>query len=300
MGFKSVKDKFADVKKKLQSQEDAKSTDYGDSQFFKPQPVKGEAKSKFRIRILDLGEESQTGLPWLQFNYHMFKRQGDSKYIKVIDPKTFDKSAPNPIAELASKLFSSDNALDNTMAKTLYRKPRYFCKVYVKEAPENQAHYIGKVLILEASKTLYDKFIDEIEETDDDETPFYDPFEGKDFSLIVKQKGEWPDYSDSKFMSSRGPIMDDEDVMDKIYKESVAMKVKDVILKRDPVKSYKELESLLKGGLEGGDVDTSTTDLVSGKEIENTDLESIDEEEEKPKSKPKDKAKAKPESKPAG
>jgi hypothetical protein len=131
MGFKSVKDRFKDIKKKIKEERD-KPSGFGDEFFFKPQIVKGEAKTKYRVRILPLTEEASR--PWLEIRYHMFEREGDSKYIKAIDPRTFNKDAANPIADLASKLFNTGNAMDKDQAKKLYRKPRYFVKLYIKEA----------------------------------------------------------------------------------------------------------------------------------------------------------------------
>ncbi len=232
--------------------------------------VKGESKTKYRIRILPLEDESSTGRPWLEIRYHMFEREGDRRYTKCIDPRTFDPKADNPIADLASKLFNSDNALDKEQAKKLYRKPRYFVKLFIKEAPENQKDLEGGVYIYEASKTLYDKWMDEIEETDEDEAPFWDPFEGKDFILQLKQKGDWPDYSDSKFIGSSKPIVNDEEEMDELYKKMCDINIKDKILERDPLKSGKELNEALKGGIkeDAGDADTTNaTNLVDDSEI---------------------------------
>lgn len=281
MGFQSVKNRFKDVKKKIE-EEKSSSNSYGNESFFKPQAVKGEDKTKFRLRILDLGEESTVGRPWMKIFYHMFEREGDSRYVKCIDPRTFDKDAENPIADLASQLYSSDNAMDKKQASKLYRKPRFFLKVLVKEAPDDQLEYVGKVLVYEASKTIYDKMIDEIEETDLDDAPFWDPFEGKDFILAIKTKTEangrtWPDYSDSKFVGKEKPIVDDEEEMDKIYGLVTAMSVKEEVLKRDSILTGPQLKAILEGGLNGDDapVDTSSATNLTD-DMDELDDSSID------------------------
>lgn len=301
MGFKSTKDRFASIKKKLNEERTKPKGggDYASDLFFKPQAVKGEPKTKFRIRILDLEDESSVGLPWININYHMFERQGDSKYCKCIDPRTFDKNAANPIADLASELFNTGNELDNAQAKKLYRKPRYMLKVLVKEAPENQSDLVGKILIYEASKTIYDKLVDEIEETDEDEASFWDAFEGKDFMLVMKTKSDWPDYSDSKFVGSGKPISDDEDEMQKIYDAAVALKVKDTVLKRDPIKTEAELNELLRGGMKkaSGSTtrDTGAQDLVTGDEVDADDVDFGDDDEDTTTESVKEEAPAKKE-----
>lgn len=294
MGFKSVKDQFAKVKAKIKEEKDKPSNTYSNEFFFKPQMVKGEPKTKYRIRILPLEDESSSGRPWVEIRYHMFEREGDGRYTKCIDPRTFDPKAANPIGDLASKLFNSDNALDKEQASKLYRKPRYFVKIFIKEAPENQKDLEGNLYIYEASKTLYEKWMDEIEETDEDEAPFWDPFEGKDFLLQLKPKGDWPDYSDSKFIGSAKAIVDDEEEMEAIYNKMTEINIKEKVLDRDPLKSAEELQEALKGGLGGGSskaADTSkATDLVddteiSGEEVDfgDDDVEETTEAEDTPK-----------------
>lgn len=287
MGFKSVKKQFAKVKQKIQDEKDNPGNTFSNEYFFKPRLVKGEVKTKYRIRILPIEEESSTGRPWLEIRYHMFEREGDNKYIKVIDPKTFDPKALNPIGDLCSKLFNSGNSVDEEQAKKLYRKPRYFVKVYIKEAPENQKDLEGQVLIYEASKTLYDKWMDEIEETDpEEEAPFWDPFEGKDFLLTLKQKGDWPDYSDSKFVGSAKPIAE-EDQMEEISDKADKIVIKEKILDRDPLKSAKELNELLHGGKNAdSSVEISNEEITDDEEeiqFDEDDIEDDDAEDKKSK-----------------
>jgi len=300
MGFKSVKDKFQQVKQKIGEERKKPGSSYASESFFKPVIVKGETKAKYRIRILPLDDESPTGKPWVEIRYHMFQRQGDNKYIKVIDPRSFDSKAANPIADKAAELYSSDNALDKKQAQQFYRKPRYFVKVYVKEAPEANQDMVGKILIYEASKTLFDKWMDEIEETSEDEAPFWDPFEGKDFLLLMKQKGEWPDYSDSKFVGGSKPIDENEEKMEEVYKTAKELVIKNKILERDPIKTANELRECLIGGLKGHDdevADTNTATEVTNDNAEigssEVDFGDDDVEKETPKASEKPKTEAK-------
>jgi len=276
MPFESVKDKFKKVKEKIKEEKENSSGSGSFSEsFFTPTMVKGEDKTTFRVRILDLGEETN-GRPWHKFNFHMFEREGDARYQKCIDPRNFDSKATNPIADKAAKLFNTGNAVDNEQAKKLYRKPRYFLKVYVKSAPDNQKDYVGKVLVWEASQTIYERLIDEIDETDDEEeAPFWDPFEGKDFAVIIKKKGDWPNYDSSKFVGSSSPIVKDEKKMDEVSKLADAVNVKDTVLNRYPIKSGKEMLEMLKGGVVdlSDDNDTSAKDLTSDEEIDDTEVD---------------------------
>jgi hypothetical protein len=270
--LKSVFEKFKQVKEQMVEEKSKKNgrQEYDSSMFFKPQAVKDQDRTKFKIRFLPV-EESPTGKPWVQINYHMFERHGDNKYIKVIDPRTFDASAQNPIADMAKKLFDSPNALDQDLAKKLYRKPRYFTFVYVKEAPENQKEYEGKVLIFEAGKQVFDKLDGAINDYD---LCFWDPYKGQDFLLVLKTTGakdKWANYSDSSFMGAPSPISEDEKVMDSIGTQLETLKIRDLVVKKEGVKSGAELKALLEGGVKEAEVNASPAkDVMENKAIEST------------------------------
>jgi hypothetical protein len=271
--LKSVFEKFKQVKEQFIEEKTKKggNQEYDSSAFFRPQAVKDEDRTKFKIRFLPV-EESPTGKPWVQINYHMFKRHGDNKYIKVIDPRTFNPSAQNPIGDLAKKMFDSDNVIDQKLAKDLYRKPRYFTLVYVKEAPENQKDYVGKVLIYEAGKQIYDKLDAAIRDYD---LCFWDPYKGQDFMLVLKMtnsKEKYPVYTDSSFiMGPSTPVSEDEKIMDEIGTKLETLKIKDLVIKKGDIKSGEELRELLEGGVKEAEINTSPAkDVMQNTAIENS------------------------------
>lgn len=270
--LKSVMDRFKEVKQAIADEKTKpQSKSYDNELVFKPAAVQGEERTKFKIRFLPV-EESPTGKPWVQINFHMFMRPGDNKYIKVIDPRTFDPKAQNPIADLAKKLFDSNNAVDQENARNFYRKPRYFTLVYVKEAPENQKQYEGKVLVYEAGKQVFDKLNAAINDFD---MCFWDPYKGRDFVLILKQKGKdkWADYTDSNFIGSDCPITSDEKTLDRIAAELEKVKIKTSVIDREGVKSGAELKELLEGGMKAAETNASPArDMTAGgAEVTSTD-----------------------------
>lgn len=268
--LKSVLEKFQAVKKSVEDEKKKSSESYNDERIFKPQLVKGEEKTKFKLRFLPI-EESPTGKPWIQYNYHMFERPGDNKYVKCLDPRTFDPKAANPIADLAKKLFDSENALDQETARKYYRKPRYFTLVYVKEAPENQQNLVGKVLIFEAGVKIFNKLDASIKDL---EMCFWDPYKGRDFLLILKQQGKdkWANYDDSSFIGQDGPISNDEKVMDYIGTALDTLKIKEIILGKEKIKSGPELEELLNAGFKVATKhdERPAHELVSGATVSTT------------------------------
>jgi hypothetical protein len=279
MAFKSIIDDFKKIKTAIKEEKENKGS-YSNPLIFKPVAVKDEEKTKFRIRFLPV-QESKIGKPWIEAKYHMFERDGDNKYVKVLDPRIFNKEAKNPISDLATKLWNSDNALDKEKAKKYFTKKRYFTLVYVKEAPENQKEYVGKVLVFEAGQKIYEKLAAAI---DDFDMCFWDPFKGKDFMLVVKQTGgeqKWPDYSQSNFIGSDGPIVEDEDEMTKIEKQLETVTVKSAIFDKEGVKSGKELEEILYGGLKAAGRNAS-----EGEDLTETKEEPVAKSEPKPAAKP--------------
>jgi len=270
--LKSVLERFKEVKQTLEDEKSKKggsSKEFDNELFFKPLAVKGEDRTKFKIRFLPL-EESATGKPWVKIDFHMFERPGDNKYIKCIDPRSFDPKAQNPIADLAKRLFDSGNALDNESARKYYKKARYFTLVYVKEAPENQKQYEGKVLIYEAGKQVFDKLDAAIK---DFEKCFWDPYKGADFLLVLKIAGaneKWANYSDSAFLSD-GPITSDEKKLDYIATQLEKVRVKDYIVSREGIKSGAELQNLLDGGERVSKINASpATDMVTNEKVSDT------------------------------
>lgn len=264
MAFKSIIDDFKKIKSAIKEEKESKGS-FSNPLIFKPVAVKDEEKTKFRVRFLPV-QESRIGKPWIEAKYHMFERDGDNKYFKVLDPRIFNKDAKNPISDLATKLWNSDNALDKEKAKKYFTKKRYFTLVYVKEAPENQKEYIGKVLVFEAGQKIYEKLAAAI---DDFDMCFWDPFKGKDFMLVVKQTGgeqKWPDYSQSNFIGSDGPIVENEEEMDKISKQLETVTVKTVIFEKEGIKSAKEIEDILYGGLKAAGKNASPGEDLSESE----------------------------------
>lgn len=257
MAFKKITIDFDKVKQSLNEEKDSKekktkgnSSEFVNTNVFKPVAVRGLDETKFKLRFLPL-EESTTGKPWVELSYHMFQRLGDNKFIKVIDPKTFDKKASNPISEEATRLWNSDNEVDKELAKKMFRKPRYFSIVYVKEAPENQKHFEGKVLIYEYSKVIYDKLNSAINTFDN---CFWHPEQGQDFLLVIKikktGKDEWPDYALSSWVGRNGPITTNDAEMERISKDLEKLTIKKEVIEKDGVKSGAELLELMNGGLE--------------------------------------------------
>jgi hypothetical protein len=280
MAFQSIKSQFAKVKESLANEEKkgSKEGGFSNSWEFKPKIINGK-DAEFKIRFLPI--ETPTGRPWVEIRYHMFERSGDNKYIKCIDPRTFDTKAPNPIADKGWQLYKSDNPLDKDMASKFMSKRRYFTLVYVKSAPEDQKQFEGKVLVYEAGTQVYNKMKVAMEKFN---LCFYDPFEGTDFILSIKETGtkarKYPSYLESDFIRENGPIADTDEEMERIEAEIKKIDIKSLIIGKDKIPSEKQLLEYLDGGLK-----SITTDIDNSEEIVVSDdnMVEVDTVEEAPK-----------------
>ena len=302
--LESILSKFSKVKETLQEEKDKVKggKSYDNPYLFKPTFEPGEERTKFQIRFLPI-QESATGKPWVELRYHMFQRDGDNRFIKVIDPRSFDPKANNPIAERGSQLWKSDNVIDKENAKKYFAKTRWFTLIYVKKAPDSQKKYEGKVLLFEIGKQVFDKMDAAINDYD---MAFWDPSEGTDMLLVLKQKNtkdKWPDYTDSAFVQKTSPISTDAKVIAEIEKALDEITVKSQVIDRDGIKSGSELRELMYGGLKEGSSEsseaidnTTVSDVVGDKVVELTDT---DVEIDVPAAKVEKKVEAKAASKPA-
>lgn len=272
--FTSIKKNWNKIQKELEKEEEEKGNRGAKPEWlFEPKREDGKAETLFRIRFLPI--PGITTKPYIELKYHLFIRAGDGRYIKVLDPKQFDKNAENPISDKVQILYKSDNKFDTDLAGKMRSKSRYFTLVYVKEAPSAQKDYEGKVLVYEAGYQLYQKW-EAVRKKQD--LCYWDPFEGADFLLTITETGnknqKFPCYTQSEFDRKEGPISDDEEEMEKIAKMIDALgDIKQKIIDKDGIRSGKELKELLEGGLKEV---SDTVSSKSSKDLVSNDLVSDD------------------------
>jgi hypothetical protein len=144
------------------------------------------------------------------------------KHIHYVDMKNYPKLAGyydcrknyEPNCELCTeywKLFNSKNAADNEKAETIKRSTKYYSYIMVIE-DDQHPDLVGKVLIYPYGFTIKEKINSEkIGEVTGEKCNVFDLIDGKDFKLIIKEKGGFQNYDASSFME-KSPI--------KIYNET--------------------------------------------------------------------------------
>ena len=200
--YKSAKKNFNALREKLKKEQESKNSggkvEYDNSWKFKPALIG--AKSEYVVRFLPhVHVDDGMAEPWVKTFAHMFTRPSDGKYVYVTCPTTFDEKGFDkcPICTKAKALYAKENEASEAEAGKLYRKPRYHINVYVKEdARTGDDSQKGKVLVWEFGQQIFDKLHDALV---DQELDFYDPDEGNDFVIKVKQKGGFTNYEMSHF-----------------------------------------------------------------------------------------------------
>jgi len=156
--------------------------------------------------------------------------------------KNFEKDCP--LCTEYWKLFNSKNAIDNEKAKTLSRITKWYSYVMILEDDQNP-ELVGKVLAFSYGAQIKDKIVSEKNgELTGESVDVFDTVKGKDFKLIIKEKGGYANYESSSFLKE-SPI--------KIYNESK--------------KSFKTVP-IMKDGMIGIDGDAKQTKKIRNKLLE--------------------------------
>jgi hypothetical protein len=98
------------------------------------------------------------------------------------------------------RLKNSKNQVDVEKADLISRQTKYYSYVLVLE-DENKPDLVGKILVFSYGYTIKQKIkSDKDGEITGEPCNIFDLAKGKDFKLIIKQKGEFDDYSGSQFL----------------------------------------------------------------------------------------------------
>lgn len=117
-------------------------------------------------------------------------------------PKNFGKDKKCYLSDLYYQLDKSNNALLKEKAKSLKYSKKYYSYVMIMEDPRPEL--VGKIMLFQFGKTIYDKIkIEENGEVSGEKCNIYSLDNGKDFVLMVKEiktgNITYPDYKQSTF-----------------------------------------------------------------------------------------------------
>lgn len=272
--FKSIKERLAEVSLKVKKIEDDKASKANPSfdkktWQFTPILPKNKARIDYVVRILP-NVHVNDGLdePWLKTYAHMYTG-ANGKKIYAPCPTTNGKDEKCPICEKSRTYWALVNAgegtqSDDTLARAYNRKERYYVNVFIVSDPRagTEEDQTGKVLLWEFGPQIYEKLKDAFLEN----VPFYDPFEGFNFNLIIKRKDEYQNYDSSKFSAAPSAVAKSEAEMEALHGQIFDLAAKF----KERSRSYDDLKKVLQESLSLSQRDKTetTTDSESAGETE--------------------------------
>ncbi len=222
------------------------SSNYGDENVWKPTVDKeGNGSALFRFIFDPSGEE------FVEVRNHGFKKNG--KWFIENCPRTHGWDEECAVCEHADVLKKGREWNDvpkeeQAAIRPFFSKLSYWSNIYVIKdpgSPENE----GKVFKYRYGKKIADKIEAALHEDPLDGTPgfsAFDPFNGADFKMVIKDVAGWRNYDDSSFTASKPWLKAQKDMERIVTEEShdlSTLTAKDQFM--DPAEIAKKLNKVL-------------------------------------------------------
>jgi hypothetical protein len=193
MAFKSDFSKILGTVDKLNTNKSY--SDGPDERFWKLERDKAGNGSAV-IRFLP---EAEGKLPLVRKFDHGFKGPSGKWFIDNC-PTTIEGKCP--VCEGNSALWAQGTEDAKNQARSRKRRLQYIANILVISDPKNPDNE-GKVFMYSFGKKIYEKLIDKIKPTYEDETPMnpFDPLTGANFKLRIRTVENYPNYDKSEFDS---------------------------------------------------------------------------------------------------
>jgi hypothetical protein len=192
------------------------------------------------IRFLPAPEGED--LPFIKVYSHAFQGPGGW----LIDNCLTSLNQKCPVCEHNSGLWNNGTDAGKEIARKQKRKLTYVSNIYVVKDPANPENE-GKVFLFKYGKKIFDKISEAMQPEFEDESPI-DPFDfwgGANFKLKAKNVAGYRNYDSSEFASA-GPLLDDDDAMEAIWKKQYSLAE---FLTPSEFKTYEELKKRLSSVL---------------------------------------------------
>jgi len=236
MSFENLKRNRDQISKLIQAAESTgggEKKSYTDDRIWKPTVDKaGNGYAVLRFLPASEGQE----LPWVRYWDHGFKGPTGLWYI---ENSLTSIGQPDPVGELNSRLWNSGIESDKETARTQKRRLHYVTNVLVVQDP-SAPHNEGKVFLYKFGKKIFDKIMDVMQPSFQDEDPVnpFDFWEGADFKLKIRNVEGYRNYDKSEFASGSALYESDETKLEAVYNQ-----LHDLSEFTDP-KNYKTYDDL--------------------------------------------------------
>jgi hypothetical protein len=256
MSFENLKRQSGNLDKLKTAVEALSSgTESNKENFWKPE-VDKVGNGMAVIRFLPApGVDGDDALPWVKSFSHAF--QNDSGQW-LIDECLTTKNQKCPICDHNSELWATGIESNKDVVRKQKRKLSYFTNIYIvsdSKHPENN----GQVKLFKFGKKIFDKITGAMNPEFEDEEAInpFDLWKGANFKLKIRKVDGYQNYDSSSFESA-GPLLNDDDELESIWKKEFSLKEQ---IADSKFKSYEDLQGRLNKllGLNGEVIRPKTT-----------------------------------------
>ena len=218
MSFENLKRNRDQISKLVQAAEatggGGEKKSYADERIWKPTVDKA-GNGYAVLRFLPAAEGQE--LPWVRYWDHGFKGPTGLWYI---ENSLTSIGQPDPVGELNSRLWNSGIESDKETARSQKRRLHYVTNVMVLQDPSNPAN-AGKVFLYNFGKKIFDKIMDLMQPSFQDEQPVnpFDFWEGADFKLKIRNVEGYRNYDKSEFASASALYDGDDARLEATYNQ---------------------------------------------------------------------------------
>lgn len=171
------------------------------SDLYSPKPDQGQ-DGTYRSLIRFLPNIKNPRKPFVRkFVYWLEDRDGNGFYAD--SPSTVGEKCP--VQDMFFKLRNSESAVDKKMSESLKRREVFYALVQIVKDPQNR-DLEGQIKVFKFGYKIKAKIDEELNPQFDEPTQVFDPFEGKNFELVLSKKGGYPNYDSCKFQGSRSAM----------------------------------------------------------------------------------------------
>ena len=171
------------------------------SDLYTPKPDQGQ-DGTYRSLIRFLPNIKNPRKPFVRkFVYWLEDRDGNGFYAD--SPSTVGDKCP--VQDMFFKLRNSESAVDKKMSEGLKRREVFYALVQIVKDPQNR-DLEGQVKVFKFGYKIKTKIDEELNPQFDEPTQVFDPFEGKNFELVISKKGGYPNYDSCKFHGNRSAL----------------------------------------------------------------------------------------------
>jgi hypothetical protein len=173
----------------------------GRSDLYAPKPDQGQ-DGTYRSLIRFLPNAKNPRKPFeRKYVYWLEDREGNGFFAD--SPSTVGEKCP--VQDMFFKLRNSESAVDKKMSEGLKRREVFYALVQIIKDPQNR-DLEGQVKIMKFGYKIKTKIDEELNPQFDEPTQVFDPFEGKNFELVISKKGGFPNYDSSKFHGNKSAM----------------------------------------------------------------------------------------------